>query len=456
MKIEKGSGMGHGPSRRAVLKGAAAGLAGIAAGQLGLAAPALAQGARTVKFTVPDVFKFAQAYASADKPEDDGNWAIPTWTVMKAWKEKYPDVKLEITEVPWESITQRVILDAQAGTQADVVYVNDLNIPKLARGDFLTPLDDFDGGWDEYNQYLLRGIASSGGKIYGMPNMTDCRHEMYWKKDFEKAGLKAPASTWSEYTDQLVALKDAGFETPYAFWCGNSVHTPTQTIFSQLWMLNSDVIDKDGKATLATPEMYKVFEFYNDLINKRNLVRKDLVSISSGDEYDALFIGHKVSVMKEGSWLWSQLVKAGISDEIGYFRTPRPTADAKDATLSGFWAFELPNRPDRDPDITKLAFEFGRFFTSIPSQAMTLATKDGQLPTRPAAADTAEGKARDDAWKFQAAYAGEAGRGMPPAADSGLLFDQIRIAFQQTITGAASAEAALKGAETAYNSQVAS
>ncbi|HEV2516062.1 MAG TPA: extracellular solute-binding protein [Devosia sp.] len=441
-------------SRRSLLQGAAAGAAGVAISQFGFAAPAIAQGNRTVKFTCPDVFKFAQAYESAERPEDDGNWAIPTWTVMQAWKEKYPDVKLEITEVPWESITQRVILDAQAGTQADLVYVNDLNIPKLAKGGFLTPLDDFDGGWDEYNQYLLRGIASSGGKIYGLPMTTDCRHEMYWKEDFEKAGLSAPASTWSEFADQLSTLKEAGFETPYAFWSGNSVHTPTQTIFSQIWMLDSDVIDGDGRATLNTPEMHKVFEFYNDLVNVRQVVRKDLVSISAGDEYDALMLGHKVSVMKEGSWLWSRFAKEGIADKIGYFRTPRPTAESKDATLSGFWAFEIPNRPERDAEITKLAFEFGRHFSSVDGQASIMATKDGQLPTRPAAAETEAGKAKDDAWKFQASYAGEAGRGMPAAADSGLLFDQVRIAFQQHITGAASAEDALKAAETAYNSQV--
>lgn len=440
-------------SRRTLLKAGAAAAAGAAVTRFGFT-PALAQGQRTIKFTVPDVFKFAQAWEATEPPEDDGNWAIPTYNVMKKWKDANPDVTLEITEVPWESITQRVILDAQSGNQADVVYVNDLNIPKLAGGGFLTPLDDFDGGWDEYNQYLLRGIASTKGKIYGLPMLTDCRHEMYWKEDFDKAGIKAPATTWDEFANQLSALKDAGFADPYSFWAGNSVHTPTQTIFSQIWMLGSDVIDGDGRATLNTPEMLKVFGFYNDLVNTRQVVRKDLVSISAGDEYDALLIGHKTSVMKEGSWLWSQLVKAGISDQIGYFRTPRPTADAKDATLSGFWAFEIPNRPDRDPDITKAAFEFGRFFSSIDSQASILADKDGQLPTRPKAAESAAGQAKDDAWKFQASYAGEAGRGMPAASDSGLLFDQIRIAFQQHITGASSAEDALKAAETAYNSQV--
>ena len=447
---------GYRISRRGILKGAAAGAAGLTIGQFALAAPAIAQGTRTIRFTAPDTFKFAQAYEANERPEDDGNWAIATWAVMQTWKEKYPDVKLEINEVPWESITQRVILDAQAGTQSDVVYVNDLNIPKLSGGGFLTPLDDFDGGWDEYNQYLLRGIASHAGKIYGLPLTTDCRHEMYWKEDFEKAGIAAPASTWAEFADQLSALKEAGIETPYAFWAGNSVHTPTQTIFSQLWMLEGNVIDDEGRATLDTPEMHKVFEFYNDLVNVRQVVRKDLVSISNNNEYDALLKGHRVSVMKEGSWLWSQLKNEQLADKIGYFRTPRPTAEAKDATLSGFWAFELPNNPNRDADTTNLAFALARHFTSVESQAAVMENKDGQLPTRPAAADTEIGKSKDDAWRFQAAYAGEAGRGMPPASDSGLLFDQIRIAFQQYITGASPAEVALKAAETAYNSQLSS
>lgn len=440
-------------TRRSLLRGAAAGAVGVAAARFGFT-PAIAQEAPTVKLLVAETFKYGEAYNSVEQPADDGQWAIPTWALMQTWKEKYPDVKLDIQEVPWDTITQRVILDNQSGNQADICSVNDLNIPKLAGGGFLKPLDDYDGGWDEYNQYLLRGIASSGGKIYGMPIVTDCRHEMYWKADFEKAGIKEPATTWAEFADQLSALKDSGIESPYAYWSGNSVHTPTQTIFSQIWMMGSNVIGDDLKATLNTPEMIKVFEFYNDLANVRKVVRPDLVSLSSNDEFGALMRQHKVSVIKSGSWLWSSLVADGVADEIGYFRTPRPTAESLDATLSGFWAFEIPNRPDRNADVDKLAFEFGRHFSSVEGQALIIDKKPGQLPTRTPVLNSPEAAKKDAAWQFQAKYAAEAGRGMPPASDSGLLFDQIRIAFQTYITGAASASDALKAAETAYNTQI--
>ena len=54
------------------------------------------------------------------------------------------------------------------------------------------------------------------------------------------------------------------------------MHTPTQSVFSQIWMLGSDVIDGDGRATLNTPEMHQVFAFYNDLVNTRGVARNDL------------------------------------------------------------------------------------------------------------------------------------------------------------------------------------
>jgi len=451
-QIEQGT-VGSKISRRSVLKGALAAGVGAGLASSGLAMPALAAGKRTLKLTMPDNFMFGPAWAAKEAPKQDGTWKLAVYNRLQAWKEKYPDVDLQITEVPWASITQRVILDAQSGNQSDLVMVNDLNIPKLALGGFLVPLDDMDGKWDEYNQHLLRGIASSKGKIYAMPWTTDCRHEMYWKSDFEKAGIKAPADTWDAFTEQLVALKEAGIPNVYSFWSGNSVHTPTQTVFSQLWMLGSDVIDESGKATLNTPEMLKVFAFYNDLVNVKKVTRTDLVSISADDQYDALLLDHKTSVMKGGSWVWNKIQAAGIEDEIGYFRTPRPTADAKDATLSGFWACELPAKDNIDPDTQKLAFEFAMHIVDAEDQAKLIGDQQGQLPTRPKAVDSPEGKAKGPAWRFQAAYAGEAGRGMPPAADSGLLFDQIRIAFQQAITGAAKPEDALKAAETAYNSQ---
>lgn len=440
-------------SRRSVLKGVAAGAAGLAIPTTFGIRRAYAQ-SRTLKVMSSATFKLGDAWKATSEPERDATYMRAAWNVLQSWREKHPDVELQFDEVPWDQVTQTVILAAQSGTEADVVQVNDLNIPKLARGGFLTPLDDFSDQWDDYNQHLLRGIASFDGKIYAAPWMTDCRHEMYWKSDYEKVGISAPASTWSEFADQLVAIKESGVESPYAFWAGNSVHTPTQSLLAPLWMLGGDVLDADGRAKLNTPEMAEVFNFYSSLMNDQKVSSPDLVALSDGGAYGDQIVSHKVAAAKNGAWIWQNVASADLADEIGYFRTPRPTAESPDATLSGFWAYQLPARTNVDDAQQELAAEFALHMTSAASQAMILAQTDGQLPTRPSATASPEAAAKDDAWRFQASYAAEAGRGMPPAADAGLLFDQMRTSFQRFLTGEASATDALTAAESAYNSQV--
>ncbi|MBT2495622.1 MULTISPECIES: extracellular solute-binding protein [Microbacterium] len=445
-------------SRRTLFKAGLIGGAAIAMGtSLTACAPEVStKGAKTLRMVMPDAYPFEDVLTTTTEPAADGTADRGLWRLLQSWKETHPDVTLEIETVPWDTITQRVILMGQAGTPADLVLVNDLNIPKLAKGGFLAPLDSLPGEWDDYNQNLLRGIASDAGKIYALPWMTDCRHEMYWKEDWAKAGITEPPETWAEFTEAMAALKDAGIADPYSFWAGNTVHTPTQSLFSQTWMLGGDVIDADGRATLKTDEMLEVFEFYNSLMNEQGVSSTGLLSVSKDDEYDDMLLSHKTATMKGGSWVGLKLDDGGLADEIGYFRTPRPTKEAKDATLSGFWAFELPAQKTPDEAKQELAFEFAMHITGSKGQAEYLVDAPGKLPTRPSASASPQAQAQNDAWKFQADYASDAGRGMPAAADAGLLFDQLRIAFQSYLTGTSPANEALASAEKAYNEQVAS
>jgi ABC-type glycerol-3-phosphate transport system substrate-binding protein len=439
-------------TRRDFVRGAAA--LGAAVGAGAFSRRAAAAGPRSLKVLSANWTGFsAMMELATEPPADNSSWNLATWRLLQSWKEKYPDVQLEFVEVAPPNLTQRVILDAQSGAPADLCIVNDLNIPKLAAGGFLTPLDAFDGKWDEYNQRILRGIASREGKIYSVPWMTDCRHMYYWKEDFEKAGIAAPPATWSEMQDQLVALKSSVMDFPLTFWLGNSVQTPTQ-IFSQIWMLGGDIVDADGKPTLNTPEVKEVFGFYDTLVNDKKVASRDLLAISNNAQYLSLLTDHKASMYHHGSWAWGSAVAAGEADKIDYFRTPRPTADAPDATLCGFWAFQLPTQPQPDEARQQLAFEFAMHFAGLEGQAVSLGATDGRLPTRPAAVNSTEAQSKDAAWQFQAAYAGDSGRSMPAATDGGLLFDQLRIAFQRYLTGQASAADALAAAEQSYLSQV--
>ncbi|WP_162142431.1 ABC transporter substrate-binding protein [Cucumibacter marinus] len=443
-----------GPTRRSVLKGMAATGAGAALAS-GFGIRMASAQANTLKVMSTPDFKFADALAATEEPEMDGTYLRAAWHILQNWKEKHPEVTLEFDEVPWDQVTQNVILAAQAGTENDVVMVNDLNIPKLSRGGFLMPIDQFSSDWDDYNQNLLRGIASYDGNIYALPWMTDCRHEYYRKSLYSAAGISDPASTWDGFVEQMKTIKESGVETPYSFFASNSVHTPTMSLLAPLWMLGGNVIDAEGRAVLNSDEMAEVFAFYNRLMNEEGIASPDLISLPNSGAFNDLLASSKVAAQKNGAWVWSALEADGHGDDIGFFRTPRPSEDAPDATLSGFWAFELPARTGVDDAQQELAAEFALHVTSAESQNLVVAHIGGQLPTRPSVNSMSAALAKDDAWRFQASYAADAGRGMPPAADSGLLFDQMTTAFQRYLSGQQSAQDALTAAENNYNSQVA-
>lgn len=374
--------------------------------------------------------------------------AEPLLELLQAWKAKHKGVKLNITEVQWTNITQQVILQGQAHKTADLVFVNDLNIPKLAAGGFFTPLDKFSGNYSDYSQGVLKGVASYKNKIYALPFTTDCRLVYYWKEDFQKAGISEPPQTWDDMFTAFEKLKAAGAPGGYGFWAGNSVHTPTQSLLSSVWMQDADVVDSDGKATLKTDAMRNVFKFYKKVLDE-GYGQKNLLSVSDDKIYGSTLLTHKVSMLHGGSWFWDgDILLQNLQSKLGYFRTPKPTASAKDATLTGFWGFEIPTGAPKERN--SLAFDFAMHFTDANAQK-SLGAVDNSLPTRQSVAkDTSFTSAKSPFWQYAAKYALE-GRGMPVAADDAFLFDNMRLAFERYLSGQGDLDTVLGEAESKYN-----
>lgn len=418
----------------------------------GTSAGQVNQAAGKLTILVPSLYPLGQlnklsTYTPADEKRI-GQDTHKLFTLLQSWKKQNPNVTLDITEVAPADIASKVILMGQAKTPADVIYVNDLNIPKLASGGYLTALDSFPGDWSDYSQAVIHGIASHDGKIYAMPTLTDCRMVFYWKADFVKAGIASSPQTWDEMLVAAGKLKAAGFAVPYAFWSSSSIHTPTQTVLSTVWMQGGDVFDKDGKATLVTDPMRNTFRFYKKVMDQ-GYSSKDLLTVVDDDAYANYLLKHKASMLHGGSWTWDRVQAAKLDGQIGYFRTPRPTASDKDATLSGFWAFELPTV--KDTSRQQLAFQFADHFTNTAAQ-LAAAKGSAALPLRASVLeDKSLDKTQGPFWKFASAYAVEAGHSMPSGTDDALLFDKLGLAFGQYLSGKGDLDAVLTDAQDSYN-----
>ncbi|WP_162606410.1 extracellular solute-binding protein [Jiangella asiatica] len=448
----------HPLSRRTVLKSAMAAAAGLslppALTSCGYGGSGAGARDKTLRVVSPNIYNFAKLNSltslSKEEAKGIGDDAHVLFNMLQNWKKKHPDVELKIEEVDPLTVSRTALLAAKAGNPADVIWVNDLNIPKLAAGGNLTDLGDLPGDWNDYNQQPLTSLASYDGSPVALPFTTDARLTIYDKAAFADAGVTTPPTTWAEFDDALSTLVDAG-KGGYGFWAGPFIHTPTMTVLSTLWMLGGDVVDEQGKADLETVEMYKTFEYYNSLINVHTYSPKSLLGVSDQDEYVKMLTDGDVSCQFDGTWVLGQLDNAGLGDQYDVFKTPRPTTDSKDVTLCGFWAAMLPAQERKDDAKTELAFDFAMNFCG-PEGQRTYVAETEALPMRPSVLnDKALVEAKSDQWNFVAKYSIDNGRAMPTTEDNALLFDCIQRAFESYLSGSATPQDALSQAQDDFD-----
>lgn len=456
------------PASAAKPSGAAAGAATAAPGAqpttAAAAGPATAAPGQTnvaaLRLLMPSSYPLGQiADLTEVTPEAEktiGASTKPLFEILQQYKKDNPTTKLEIEEVKWDTISPKFVTVMQGGGNdlPDLTIINDLNIRELALGGYFLPLNGYTNAqWDDYNQALLKGVATVQGQIVALPHTTDCRCVFYWQEDFAAAGITTPPTTWDEMADAAQKLTKPD-RSGYVFPAGPSVHTPTQSVFSSVWMQGEELQDENDRARFDTPAIRKVFEFYGHLMNDLKVTPQSLIS-TSDEEYGKLFVTHGASMQHNGSWRWNGMPlesDAANPKTLGYFRTPKPTAASKDATLTGFWAWELPKTKDKARQ--DAAFDLAYRFSGPEGQATFIKYIDS-LPTRGAVLKNTQATAnKSDFWQFAAKYAVEAGHGMPSAKQGAFMFDQVTAAFQKYLMGEGKLDDVLAEAQRNYNTKI--
>lgn len=372
---------------------------------------------------------------------------------LQAWRKDNPTTKLEIEEVKWDTISQKFVTVMQGGDAPDLTMINDLNIRELALGGNFLPMNRYAGNWDDYNQALLKGVATVKDEIIAMPFTTDCRCMYYWKEDWVAAGVTEPPTTWAGLYEVAAKLNKPN-KIGFLFPAGPSVHTPTQSLFSSVWMQGVELQNANGRIQFDTPAMRKVFEHYNRLMNDLKVAPRSLLT-ATDPERSKLQATKGAAMFHDGSWRWDALPleNAEANDKtLGYFRTPKPSADAKDSTLTGFWAFELPKTSDKARQ--DAAWDLANYFTGTNGQT-TAVSNQNVLPTRSSVLTRTDVTGQKSAfWQFAAKYAVEAGHGMPSADQGAFSFDLFQVALQKYLSGEASLENALAEAQRKYDEKV--
>jgi raffinose/stachyose/melibiose transport system substrate-binding protein len=319
-------------------------------------------------------------------------WHISTADDHKAeWQKEadtymasHPNVNIEITVLENEAFKTKLTTVMQSGEPPDIFQswgggvMNEYATAGLLRD--ITPELDADGGaWRNTFASGALGVYAYKGQNYGVPWDMGMIGFWYNKELFKQAGIDNPPATWTEFLDDVKALKAAGI-TPIAL--GEGDKWPGMHMWAYL------VTRLGGQANFEGA-LLRTGSFTDEPFVQAGQMIQDLVALEPfqegflgatyGDEATAMGNG-KAAMELMGQWAPAvekdnSEDKQGIGDNLGFFPFPMVEGgkgDPADAVGGGNGFAIGKNAPDE-------AIDFVKFLTSAENQA-TLAKLGVAIP----------------------------------------------------------------------------
>ncbi len=319
---------------------------------------------------------------AAPKPVTINWWHISTADNHKALFQKFaddymaahPNVTINITVLENEAFKTKMTTVMQSGEPPDIFQswgggvMNDYATAGLLRD--ITPELDADGGaWRNTFATGALGVYSFKGKNYGVPWDMGMIGFWYNKALFTKAGIANPPTTWTEFLDDVKALKAAGI-TPIAL--GEGDKWPGMHMWAYLVTRIGGKANFEGAylrtGSFTDAPFVQAGQKLQELIALKPF-QNGFLSATYGDE--ATLMGNGKAAMElMGQWapsveMANSATGKGIGSDLGFFPFPMVEGGAGAPTdaVGGGNGFAIgKNAPDA-------AVDFVKFMTSAENQA---------------------------------------------------------------------------------------
>lgn len=185
---------------------------------------------------------------------------------VKRFEAENPDIKVEVTTIPYPEYQQRLLTAVQAGNGPDVSTVDQIWNAAFAEAGAIAKLDDagfkadafFPGAWESVNYK---------GNVWGVPFNVDVWFFAFVNKALFQAAGVDPASitTWEGLKAAAPKLTDAS-KGHYAIGLtGSKSEYPVVMTDSFIYSNGGTVLDANGKCALTSPEAVQALEFYKEM-----------------------------------------------------------------------------------------------------------------------------------------------------------------------------------------------
>jgi len=183
-------------------------------------------------------------------------------------------IEVNFTILPENELRDKVTQDiATEAGQYDVATIGAYEVPIWSGNDWLTPLDEYADGDEEFDKDdlldpIVDSLSGEDGSLYALPFYGESSFLMYRKDIFEREGIEMPERpTWDEVAD--IAAEVDGAEPGMKGIClrglpgWGEMFAPLTTVvntFGGTWFT------EDWEPQVNSPEFTEAVNFYVDLV----------------------------------------------------------------------------------------------------------------------------------------------------------------------------------------------
>ncbi|HEY4203174.1 MAG TPA: sugar ABC transporter substrate-binding protein [Devosiaceae bacterium] len=273
----------------------------------------------------------------------------PWWqAVIAEFEAKHPDVKIEMSNIPFNQYVDQLTVQFAGGNPPDIVHLPARNFGQFAENGWLAPLDDMlaqtdiPKTWNPMQQGMVWNGQTEGVLLMGYGYVL-----FYNQALLDKAGITAVPKTVDELIAdaQKITNKDAGI---FGFGGVTTEHPNVSAELSN-WILSQGADPlKDGKYNFTDPAVIAAVDKYREAY-------KQAAPGLNSTQLNQIFIDGKVGFMIAGPFAWPAFKGAD----------GKQMADARMALLpfpktAGGMSNSLHLSATTDPEKQKLAWEFIR------------------------------------------------------------------------------------------------
>lgn len=271
----------------------------------------------------------------------------------KKFMEKYPNIKIEYTQLTVDQFKNTVITAVKTNDAPDLFPVpTGMKLSTLVKDKWFQPLDPYID--DAFKNQFIDGTFQNGttmvdGKIYSIPEAMSLPSTLvfYNKKLFREAGLdpEKPPATYAEFRDYAQKITAAGKGKYYGIIEGGKQSNRWLSTLREWSSLGGSGLNGNSPVSLATKQptydsqaVLDVFGLFKGLAKDGSFHPKTM-SISA-PEARALFAQDQAGFIIQGAWNVGVWNKDNPKLEYGVMAPPLPESGRKGSipvTSSGAW-----------------------------------------------------------------------------------------------------------------------